>query len=217
MNVSVIIPARNAEKTLARAVASALNSEAGEVLIGYDASEDDTWNVALDVAYEWPDVIMTHSLSNVRIGVCALRNMLITKAKYSLIVPLDADDYFLPGGLQALVSAWQPGTWVYGAYEDDRGQIITPPPPGMLPQKNVTQATMCFSKDVWLHVGGYDPTFNLGAEDYAFQRRLTRAGIHGTRIPQPVYHYTDNPNGRAAVCQRRWPLIKQLLDDECPV
>lgn len=214
MIVSVIIPVRNGANTLERAVESAFFVARVQVIIVYDASEDDTFDVACELARQ-PDVSMIHPKSVVPIGVCAARNIGITQTGSQLIVPLDADDYFLPGGLQALLDAWTPGTWVYGAYEDDRGAIIQPPPPGMLPRKNITQATILFAKNDWLQVGGYNPVFNVGAEDYALTRALVRAGIRGTQIQQPVYHYTDNPTGRAVAAKRRWPLIKTLLDEEC--
>lgn len=214
MTVSVIIPVRNHADTLKRAVESAFFVAHAQVVIVYDASEDATFDVACELARQ-PDVSLIHPKSATPVGVCAARNIGITQARTEWIVPLDADDYFLPGGLQALLDAWTPGTWVYGAYEDDHGAIIQPPPPGMLPKKNVTQATMLFTKSDWLRVGGYNPAFNVGAEDYAFTRALVRAGIRGTQIEQPVYHYTDNPTGRAVACQRRWPLIKTLLEEEC--
>ena len=104
---------------------------------------------------------------------------------------------------------------MYGGWELDTGQVIEPPHIEMLYRKNVTQATFLFAKLDFIRAGGYNPIFAVGAEDYALMCALIRAGIQGTRISQPVYHYTDNPQGRAVVCQRRWPLIQQLMSETC--
>lgn len=210
--ISIVIPVRNMAATLARAVESALKSD--DVIIVYDASEDDTFQVVQDLCTWYPNVRYITPLSAVPIGVCAARNIGVSQARNNLIIPLDADDYFLPGGIEALMSAWEEGTFVYGGWELDTGQVIDPPQIEMLYRKNVTQATFLFAKLDFIRAGGYDPLFTLGAEDYAFMCALVRAGIRGTRISQPVYHYTDHPNGRAANCQRRWPLVQQLLKEQ---
>lgn len=217
MTVSVIIPVRNMADTLPRAVESALTAGAQEVIIIYDASSDDTYDVACNLTYAHDTVYLIHPKSLVPIGVCAARNIGISQAIGDCIIPLDADDYFMADGIQLLTDAWRPGTFVYGGYEKDDGTRQAPPPFGMLARKNITQATFLFTKTDWLKAGGYNPVFNLGAEDYALMRALVRAGVTGTRIEPAVYHYTDHTNGRAAACQRRWPLVQQLLDELCPL
>jgi len=211
MTLSVVIAVRNMAATLPRAVLSAL--EADDIVLVYDASTDNTWHVLQDLSIWYTNVRYVHPQSSVPIGVCAARNIGITAAMGELIIPLDADDYFLPGGIRALKDAWRANTFVYGPCEKDNGTIITPPPLGMLKRKNVTQATFLFSKQDFLRVGGYDPRLNLGAEDYALMRAFVRAGITGTQTTDPVYHYTDNPGGRATDCHRHWPLIRTLLDE----
>jgi len=78
----------------------------------------------------------------------------------------------------------------------------------MLNRKNVAKATFLFEKKHWLQVGGYNPLFNCGAEDYAFMLALHTTGIQGIAVDQPVYRYTDTKDGRAARCKARWPIIK---------
>jgi glycosyltransferase involved in cell wall biosynthesis len=211
MTLSIVIAVRNMAATLPRAVLSAL--EADDIVLVYDASTDDTWHVVQDLATWYANVRYIHPQSSVPIGVCAARNIGVTAATGELIIPLDADDYFLPGGIQALKDAWRANTFVYGPCEKDDGTIVTPPPLGMLKRKNVTQATFLFSKQDFIRVGGYDPRLTVGAEDYALMRAFVRAGLTGTQTTDPVYHYTDNPSGRATDCHRHWPLIVTLLDD----
>lgn len=211
MCVSVVIPCHNMADTLARAVESALD-EADEILIYDDGSTDDTTTVCWNLAAEYTQMRYLRRRSAVPIGVCGARNMLISYASGKLIIPLDADDAFLPGGITALCNAHQEGSFVYGGWLDGRGEH-SPPPIGMLNRKNVAKATFLFEKKQWLQIGGYNPLFNCGAEDYAFMLALVQAGIRGIAIDYPVYHYTDTNAGRAAQCKTRWPLIQSMMED----
>lgn len=209
MGVSVIIPCHNMGDTLGRAIDSALD-EADEILLYDDGSTDETQTVCWNATVH-PKVRYLRRFSAVPIGVCGARNILLSHASHNLIVPLDADDYFLPGGITALVDAHQQDSFVYGGWNDAKG-YHRPPPPGMLDRKNVAKATFLFEKEAALRVGGYSPLFNLGAEDYAFMLALWTTGIQGIAIDEPVYWYTDNASGRAAKCKQRWPLIQDLME-----
>lgn len=211
MSVSVIIPCHNMADTLADAVESAIN-EADEILIYDDGSTDDTTTVCWNVAAQNNKVRYLRRWSAVPIGVCGARNMLVSHATSEWIIPLDADDRFLPGGITALKRAYRENSFVYGGWLDGRGEH-TPPPIGMLNRKNVAKATFLFAKKDFLRVGGYNPLFNCGAEDYAFMLALVQAGVQGIAIDVPVYEYTDTQEGRAAKCKTRWPLIQSMMED----
>jgi glycosyltransferase involved in cell wall biosynthesis len=197
--------------TLAHAVESALD-ESAEILLYDDASTDDTQTVCWNVTAQHANVRYIRHKSSVPVGVCAARNILVSHASHNLIIPLDADDTFLPGGITALRKAHRDNSFVYGGWQDSRGEH-RPPPIGMLDRKNVAKATFLFEKEHWLQVGGYNPLFNCGAEDYAFMLALVQAGVQGIAIEQAVYMYTDNETGRAAKCKRRWPLIQQMIEE----
>lgn len=211
MSISVVIPCHNMADTLEQAVDSAL-AEADEILLYDDGSTDDTTSICWNVTARNNNVRYLRRWSAVPIGVCGARNILISHATSSLIIPLDADDYFLPGGITALRSAYQENSFVYGGWIDERGEH-TPPPIGMLTRKNVAKATFLFTKKDFLRVGGYNPLFNCGAEDYALMLALVQAGVRGIAIESPVYHYTARNTGRAAKCQRRWPLIQSMMEE----
>lgn len=211
MGVSVIIPCHNMAETLARAVESAID-EADEILLYDDGSSDDTQTVCWNVTAQYNSVRYLRRRSDVPIGVCGARNMLISHAAHNLIIPLDADDWFLPGGITALRKAHGDKSFVYGGWVDSRGEH-TPPPIGMIDRKNVAKAMFLFEKKHWLQVGGYSPLFNCGAEDYAFMLALHATGIRGIAIDNPVYHYTDSSDGRAARCKARWPIIQDMMEN----
>jgi succinoglycan biosynthesis protein ExoO len=103
MRVSVVIPAYNAEESLARAVRSVLSQTIGdfEIIIVNDASRDDTATVAAELARSDPRIRIFHNEQNS--GVSASRNKGFREAKGEWIAVLDADDAFIPGRLEHLV------------------------------------------------------------------------------------------------------------------
>lgn len=155
-----------------------------------------------------------------RIGVCGARNSMIDHPSTTeLIFPLDADDELLPDGLQALYDAWQPGTLVYGDWlvvTEEGESLVAAPPPEMLNRKSVAHASWLFHRDDWSRVGGYDPDFNLGCEDWAFMVALVRAGVKPVRVKVPIYRKHENKEGRGAKCWERRELIRALMREKYP-
>ncbi|NVD42963.1 glycosyltransferase family 2 protein [Ensifer sp. HO-A22] len=102
MDVCVIIAAKNAAETIARAVASALaEPETAEIIVIDDGSSDATASAALSAADD------TGRLNIVRFernrGPAAARNHAIAISRSPILAILDADDFFLPGRLAQLV------------------------------------------------------------------------------------------------------------------
>lgn len=102
MDVCVIIAAKNAAETIARAVASALaEPETAEVIVIDDGSTDATAGAALSVADD------TGRLNIIRFetnrGPAAARNHAIAISRSPILAILDADDFFLPGRLAQLL------------------------------------------------------------------------------------------------------------------
>jgi succinoglycan biosynthesis protein ExoO len=96
--VSVIIAAYNAQETLARAVASALDQAMPvEVLVIDDASGDDTVRIACNLAETDDRVRLIRSETNG--GPSMARNLGLAAAQGEWVAILDADDAFLPGRL----------------------------------------------------------------------------------------------------------------------
>lgn len=97
--ISVVIPVYNGEKTVGRAVESALLQEVEkEILVIDDCSTDGTENVLKSFA-ENPQV---HYVKNERnLGVAKTRNRGVELAKGEYVAFLDADDCWLEGKLEA--------------------------------------------------------------------------------------------------------------------
>lgn len=104
MNISVIIPAYNAELYLAAAIASVLNQTvpADEVIVVDDNSTDRTLEIARSFA---PQVNCLFRPPGAARGVSACRNHAIPIARGEWLAFLDADDLWLPRRLELQCAA----------------------------------------------------------------------------------------------------------------
>lgn len=98
IEVAVIIPAYNAEKTLLRAFLSTVNQGLlCQVVIINDQSNDNTLKVANEIADNYPNILVLNNDKN--LGVSASRNKGIKAVETEYIAFLDADDVWLPNKL----------------------------------------------------------------------------------------------------------------------
>lgn len=101
--VGVIIAARNAQGTIARAVGSALADPAvGEVVVVDDGSTDSTAVAARSANDGSGRMQVLHLPHN--LGPAAARNRAIAMTSTPYLTVLDADDHLLPGRMGALVA-----------------------------------------------------------------------------------------------------------------
>jgi succinoglycan biosynthesis protein ExoU len=101
--VCVIIAARNARETVARAIGSALFEPAvGEVVVVDDGSTDDTAAVARSADDGSGRLQVLHLPHN--LGPAAARNRGVKASGAPFVTVLDADDYWLPGRLSVLLA-----------------------------------------------------------------------------------------------------------------
>lgn len=101
VTVSTIIPAYNAERTIARAVESALSQDWDnhEVVVVNDGSTDCTG----DILAEYGDRIQVINQANA--GLSAARNAAIRTSTGKYLAFLDSDDVWLPRKLKTMVDA----------------------------------------------------------------------------------------------------------------
>ncbi len=99
--VSTIIPAYNAERTIAQAIDSALSQdfENHEVVVVNDGSTDST--AAILKRYGNNIQVITQRNS----GLSAARNAGVRRSTSDYLAFLDADDIWVPGKLKTMVSA----------------------------------------------------------------------------------------------------------------
>ena len=100
--IDVVIPCYNTEQTLVRAVESVLQqNNLGHLWLIDDASTDNTFALALQLAEQYPDRISIEQMPK-NSGVAMARNwgaMLSAKSAVEFVAFLDADDAYEPGAL----------------------------------------------------------------------------------------------------------------------
>lgn len=218
-HVTCIIPVRNGENTIARAIQSALDAGCDEVLVFDDGSTDKTDQISFEMELSTGGKVRAVSLGQpTRCGVTFARNYLIEEAEDGLIIPLDCDDVLMP--IAPLVRQYEQATWVYGDYiQNDRGVStrVNGFPSGTLNRKNITGVTFLFSKQDWKSVGGYDPDFAY-AEDYAFQCALVNAGIKPVHVDHILYHryLHDGGNERTTMAGLYWAFYRDMARMKYP-
>lgn len=100
-DICVIVVAMNAERTVARAVASALaEREVREVVVIDDASRDATVAAARS-ADDGSGRLSIHR-NRSALGIAASRNLALARSSAPLVTVLDADDVILPGRFAAM-------------------------------------------------------------------------------------------------------------------
>ena len=199
MTVCVIIAAWNAERTIARAIASALaQPEVGEVIVVDDASGDTTAAVAAasdDSSGRLKVLRQEHNR-----GPSAARNRALAASQADYVAVLDADDYLLPGRFSALlaVPGWDAIADNIAFIPETRDDLAAPPRidagdfparlltlggllAGSISRRSAQRGELGFLKPVirraFLDTHGlrYDEALRLG-EDFALYIRLLSAG-----------------------------------------
>ena len=215
--VCVIIPAWNAEATIARAVVSALaQPEVGEVVVVDDASSDATARCATGADDGSGRLRVLRQPRNG--GPAAARNVAIGASISPFLAILDSDDFLLPGRFARLLAipGWDAIADNVAFIGEDRAADFDPAtlrhfdtPPQQLSLAgfvrgnqtiaNRPRAELGFIKPVLrrsflaAHRLDYDETLRLG-EDYAlYTRILARGGIFLT-VPGCGYVAIERAN-----------------------
>lgn len=175
-DVSVIIPAYNAEATLAAAIRSALNQTVlpREVIVVDDGSADGTVAAAEGFGARVQVIRQANG------GPGAARNTGIRAASGAWIGLLDADDTWLPAKLaRQLKLDDDPRIGIIACLSDKPGQSC-PPEIGFDALWNtnlLVNSTVLLRRAAWAEVGGFDEARALiSVEDYNLWLRIAAAG-----------------------------------------
>jgi len=183
--VSVIVPAWNAEETLAETLASAFGQTYRniEIVIVDDGSTDRTAEIALDLCANDPRARLVRQANG---GLSAARNRAVKESKGEWIAPLDADDLWHPTKIEKQVGAAlerpDPPGFVYCWYQhiDEQGYVLSSSPRWAfsgaalkrLAYENMIH-TVLLSREATAAAGGYDETLRA-CEDVMIQLRIAR-------------------------------------------
>jgi glycosyltransferase involved in cell wall biosynthesis len=199
--VTVVIPACNAEATLAETLASATAGQgaSAELLVIDDGSTDGTGEVAAAAG--------VRCVRTANGGVAAARNVGIREAEGEFIAFLDADDLWLPGKLGRQVAALdadgEVGVVTTGFRAIDGGGGALPMSEGVVPRTEawtgdvfevlllegnfVPTLTVMTRAALLEEVGGFDEELRI-SEDYDLWLRLARVSRFA-HIPEVLAEY----------------------------
>lgn len=199
--LSVLVPVKNGEQTIVRAIDSTLRAlpRDAEIVVFNDGSTDAT--LALLQSYD-PRLVRVVSVPE-SVGVAAALNSLIEQSDSEFIARMDADDVTMRGrfgyqGRAITAEAAVNFTTVLNWRPDARA--ISPAAPiaisassfpfYLLLTNPVSHPTMFATRDAVVRVGGYRA---VPAEDYDLWLRLASAGIGLRRLPRPALLYRVHP------------------------
>jgi len=200
--ISVIVPTYNFVDYLGQAVASVLEQtfQSTEIIIADDGSTDATPKVGAALADPWQGV---HYLRFEHRGLCATLNAAIAQAHGRYVTVLSADDWMAPqrlARLHALIEA-HPHSVIYDdvifAYPDREVPMrMADYDFEKLLYRNMMHAGILYPKAAWQEVGGYSEEMSDGREDWEFNLRLGLRGWCGVHLPEPLYYYRRQGQGR---------------------
>lgn len=195
---TVVIPARNAASTIARAVASALAQPACRVVLVEHASSDGTAEIARGLGRERLTVVTVPA--NAALGAVRQAGLAAVETAYG--VWLDADDEFVDGRGQRLVDLLDESCGDLAFDEIDLHDGVSGAfvrriamPPFLRGSRDVVR---CFERNFLPGVGvpafrtsfaravGYDAALH-GAEDYDFLLRAVAARATICLVREPLY------------------------------
>lgn len=213
--VSVVIPAHNAETTLARAVTSARGQTRppGEIVVVDDGSTDATAAIAEGLG---PAV---HLVRQPQAGPSAARNAGVAAARGRWIAFLDADDEWHPEKLARQLDALTSATALVAT--DWSRHTLPAAAPAAVPRSRVTShdlllmnrfqtSTVLLRREAFTAAGGFDTTLD-GVEDWDM---WLRASAHGEvlKLDWPFVRYVSTPESYSKKVERVYSTGRTMLD-----
>ena len=224
VQVSVVVPARNAAPTLRRQL-DALDRQTFEreflVVVVDNGSADGTDEVA--TAYR-PEHYRLRVVREPRVGINIARNTGVATAPDGMVFLCDADDEVAEDWLATMASALRPGTWVggvldYARLNSPRTRRVWNAPVRSVhrptdPYVDDTKGCNCgFTRAMWAELGGFDERLSgTGGDENEMFMRAYHAGYRPTpRRPPPLSaiasdlasaRWFDSATGRAGTRSR---------------
>ncbi|SFP44956.1 Predicted xylanase/chitin deacetylase [Mesorhizobium sp. NFR06] len=207
--VSIVVPAHNAEVTLARALDCLLDQEIAdwEAIIVDDASTDGT--PAIIAGYVQRDARF-RTLRSCAYSLAGARNSGISTARGHWLMFLDADDWVDASFLAKMLAALKTAPDAVAAYCGSRRVM----PDGELTPSSIqtevaiqpfeTFARQCairthallVDRETIVELGGFDVSLRT-CEDWDLWQRLARLGKNWVMVDEPLAFYRANPNARS--------------------
>jgi hypothetical protein len=212
---SVVIPACNAEATLAATLESALAQTCRdiEIIVVNDGSHDRTSQIAAAYAARDPRLRLVEQPNG---GVARARNRGVTEARGAFVAPLDADDLWRPEKLASQLDTFRRGgpnvglVYSWSLLIDADGQVTGALAPAqiegyvlhrLLAWNFVGNGSAPLLPTELLRRHGYDPSLRdagcEGGEDYLMQLRIAREHAFAC-APGYLIGYRRTPDSMSA-------------------
>lgn len=219
--VSVIIPAYNAEKTLADTLDSVLQSTYGplEIIVVNDGSTDRTLEIAEDYAVRDERLRVVNQANG---GVCKARNHAITLATGDYIFPLDADDKILPGLIKTAASILDkdaevkvvvPRAEFFGNRQGEWKLVDYTP--RLLARKNMIPASSMYRRVDWERAGGYCEEI-IAREDWDFWISVLKDGGKVVRTSEILLQYRISDQSKRVRDRKLFRHVVETLNRRHP-
>lgn len=213
-SISVVIPAYNAQETVAAAITSVLQQSVSvqEIIVVDDGSTDDTAGVAQQFS-----LVRVERVSNG--GPSRARNHGLDLAVGEWIAFLDADDRWHPEKLAIQLRGSGCGAeliacdWVRG---EDFPPVPKPVPKSVLSYRELLTmnqfqtSTVLMTRELTFRLGGFDANLD-GAEDWDFWLRASQETTV-MKIDWPLVQYRDVATGYSKDVWRVYETMQPMLD-----
>lgn len=211
VNISVVMPVKAYKEENVQWLAEAIDSVQAqtfsdwELIIVNDHSEVPL--KAIGDYVKGDDRITACKTSAEAMGVAYARNLGASKAVGQFLLPMDHDDILPPKSMEHLLEGWEAGGKdfgvIYGDVEsfgvDFRKHMKMPKFFfGTLMRTLIMPIGSLHEKSAWKEIGGWDPAFQVGLEDWEYWIRMTIEGHHGYHVETVTYHYRRHDQGRLA-------------------
>lgn len=216
--VSVIMPCYNDGKYIMEAVKSVESQTYPELeLIIVDDGSDDSYTLKVlgEISIPWAKVIRVK-----KSGPSNARNVGISAASGTMILPLDSDDTIDSSYIEKAVKTMEAnpnvgvvycqadlfgekqGRWNLPDYSLDKMLL-----------DNIVFVTALFYKADWEKVGGFHSDMVHGMEDYDFWLSILELDKDIYQIPEVLFHYRIKPKSRTTSFANDISIVQQTYRD----
>jgi len=194
MIVSIVTPSLNGRRYLAECIDSVYRQQSRRVQVEHIVVDGGSTDGTPEYARSRGCTVLTRAA----VSPYAALNKGSLHASGQLIGTIGCDDVFLPGALDEVVRSYEKARtrWLFGGYRwlTQRGYrgVMIPPrriPPGVFSSHHwsaIPHGAVFFQRDLFIELGGYDPSFMV-LGDFEFLVRLLYRREPCVRIARPLY------------------------------
>ena len=230
-DVSVIIPAYQAEDTIARALDSVLGQTVlpAEIIVIDDGSRDRTRDIAAEYASA-PDTPRVHLLEQENLGAGAARNQGLEASTREIVAFLDADDEWMPEKLQRSLEVLEERDANFVSHdllraEDGKTKYVScaqhfaarsDPFADYFLRGYISTSTVVARRAVLMKAGGFDPSLRSGQDYELWLAAVSAPDTRHYVFAEALMKYHVTPNSITSHVDRRRQAALRILHRHLP-